>query len=96
MNIKQLSFVNVLSKSEMHVLHFCTKMCRIQRENLKWFIFRSIFSVLASVLPVSCETMIQLLQDISAVTVAVVNLEYDGSILPVKVRLTSEHTQTTF
>ncbi|XP_037836389.1 protoporphyrinogen oxidase isoform X2 [Kryptolebias marmoratus] len=39
---------------------------------------------LSCVLPVSCQTLIQLLQDISAVTVAVVNLEYDGSILPVK------------
>ncbi|XP_037533278.1 protoporphyrinogen oxidase, partial [Nematolebias whitei] len=39
---------------------------------------------LSSVLPISCQTLIQLLQDISAVTVAVVNLEYDGSILPVK------------
>ncbi|TDH12238.1 hypothetical protein EPR50_G00069800 [Perca flavescens] len=38
---------------------------------------------LASVLPPSCQTLIQLLQDISTVTVAVVNLEYEGSILPV-------------
>ncbi|XP_013884373.1 protoporphyrinogen oxidase [Austrofundulus limnaeus] len=40
--------------------------------------------VLSCVLPDSWQTLIQLLQDVSAVTVAVVNLEYDGSILPVK------------
>uniref|UniRef100_A0A3Q3JPY5 Protoporphyrinogen oxidase n=1 Tax=Monopterus albus TaxID=43700 RepID=A0A3Q3JPY5_MONAL len=39
---------------------------------------------LASSLPPSCQPLIQELQDISTVTVAVVNLEYDGSILPVK------------
>ncbi|XP_037639547.1 protoporphyrinogen oxidase [Sebastes umbrosus] len=38
---------------------------------------------LSSVLPSSCQPLIQLLQDISTVTVAVVNLEYEGSILPV-------------
>ncbi|XP_042346835.1 protoporphyrinogen oxidase isoform X2 [Plectropomus leopardus] len=38
---------------------------------------------LASVLPSSYQPLIQLLQDISTVTVAVVNLEYEGSILPV-------------
>ncbi|XP_078109749.1 protoporphyrinogen oxidase [Sander vitreus] len=38
---------------------------------------------LASILPPSCQPLIQLLQDISTVTVAVVNLEYEGSILPV-------------
>ncbi|XP_072251109.1 protoporphyrinogen oxidase [Leuresthes tenuis] len=40
-------------------------------------------TALSSVLPPSCQPLIQQLQDISAVTVAVVNLEYDGSILPV-------------
>ncbi|XP_059194622.1 protoporphyrinogen oxidase [Centropristis striata] len=39
---------------------------------------------LSSVLPSSCQPLIQLLQDICTVTVAVVNLEYDGCILPVK------------
>ncbi|KAK1895446.1 Protoporphyrinogen oxidase [Dissostichus eleginoides] len=38
---------------------------------------------LSSVLPPSCQPLSQLLQDISMVTVAVVNLEYEGSILPV-------------
>ncbi|KAI4811941.1 hypothetical protein KUCAC02_014803 [Chaenocephalus aceratus] len=38
---------------------------------------------LASILPPSCQSLSQLLQDISMVTVAVVNLEYEGSILPV-------------
>ncbi|XP_028281271.1 protoporphyrinogen oxidase [Parambassis ranga] len=39
---------------------------------------------LSSVLPPSCQPLIQQLQDISTVTVAVVNLEYDGdSLLPV-------------
>ncbi|CAK6972025.1 protoporphyrinogen oxidase [Scomber scombrus] len=38
---------------------------------------------LSSVLPLSCQPLIQQLQDISTVTVAVVNLEYEGSILPV-------------
>ncbi|XP_071325642.1 protoporphyrinogen oxidase isoform X3 [Trachinotus anak] len=38
---------------------------------------------LSSALPSSCQPLIQELQDISMVTVAVVNLEYDGSILPV-------------
>ncbi|XP_047455430.1 protoporphyrinogen oxidase [Mugil cephalus] len=38
---------------------------------------------LSSVLPPSCQPLIQQLQDISTVTVAVVNLEYDGLILPV-------------
>ncbi|XP_030580522.1 protoporphyrinogen oxidase isoform X2 [Archocentrus centrarchus] len=38
---------------------------------------------LSSVLPSSCLPLIQQLQDICSATVAVVNLEYDGSILPV-------------
>ncbi|XP_056141895.1 protoporphyrinogen oxidase isoform X3 [Lampris incognitus] len=38
---------------------------------------------LASVLPHSLQPLIQLLQDVSSVTVAVVNLEYKGSILPI-------------
>ncbi|XP_019946941.2 protoporphyrinogen oxidase [Paralichthys olivaceus] len=38
---------------------------------------------LSSALPSSCQPLIQELQDIAMVTVAVVNLEYDGSILPV-------------
>ncbi|XP_035528402.1 protoporphyrinogen oxidase [Morone saxatilis] len=38
---------------------------------------------LSSALPSSCEPLIQQLQHISTVTVAVVNLEYEGSILPV-------------
>ncbi|KAM9426782.1 protoporphyrinogen oxidase isoform 2-T2 [Pholidichthys leucotaenia] len=38
---------------------------------------------LSSVLPPSCQPLIQQLRDISSVTVALVNLEYDGSILPV-------------
>ncbi|GLD70814.1 protoporphyrinogen oxidase isoform X1 [Lates japonicus] len=38
---------------------------------------------LSSALPPACQSLIQELQDISTVTVAVVNLEYDGSILPV-------------
>lgn len=38
---------------------------------------------LASVLPPSCQPLVQQLQGIATVTVAVVNLEYDGSILPV-------------
>uniref|UniRef100_A0A665T2V6 Protoporphyrinogen oxidase n=1 Tax=Echeneis naucrates TaxID=173247 RepID=A0A665T2V6_ECHNA len=38
---------------------------------------------LSSTLPSSCQPLIQELQDIATVTVAVVNLEYDGSILPV-------------
>ncbi|KAM3613712.1 uncharacterized protein V6R79_004039 [Siganus canaliculatus] len=36
---------------------------------------------LSSVLPSSCQPLIQLLQGIDSVTVAVVNLEYEGSIL---------------
>uniref|UniRef100_A0AAQ5ZY10 Protoporphyrinogen oxidase n=1 Tax=Amphiprion ocellaris TaxID=80972 RepID=A0AAQ5ZY10_AMPOC len=38
---------------------------------------------LSSVLPSSCQPLIQQLQDVSSVTVAVINLEYEGSILPV-------------
>uniref|UniRef100_A0A8C5DA73 Protoporphyrinogen oxidase n=1 Tax=Gouania willdenowi TaxID=441366 RepID=A0A8C5DA73_GOUWI len=38
---------------------------------------------LSTVLPPSCPQLIQQLQDIAMATVAVVNLEYDGSILPV-------------
>ncbi|XP_076594182.1 protoporphyrinogen oxidase isoform X1 [Chaetodon auriga] len=38
---------------------------------------------LSSALPSSCQPLIQQLQDIDTVTVAVVNLEYEGSILPV-------------
>ncbi|XP_073342400.1 protoporphyrinogen oxidase [Pagrus major] len=38
---------------------------------------------LSAALPSSCQPLIQQLQDISSVTVAVVNLEYEGSILPV-------------
>ncbi|KAL6108729.1 ppox [Pungitius sinensis] len=40
---------------------------------------------LSSILPSSsCQPLIQLLQDIATVTVAVVNLEYEGSVLPVE------------
>ncbi|XP_029959396.1 protoporphyrinogen oxidase isoform X2 [Salarias fasciatus] len=39
---------------------------------------------LASALPSSCQPLVQQLQDIASVTVAVVNLEYEGSILPVQ------------
>uniref|UniRef100_A0A8C6L167 Protoporphyrinogen oxidase n=1 Tax=Nothobranchius furzeri TaxID=105023 RepID=A0A8C6L167_NOTFU len=39
---------------------------------------------LSCVLPPTCQSLIQQLQDISSVTVAVVNLEYEGSVLPVK------------
>ncbi|XP_061571486.1 protoporphyrinogen oxidase-like isoform X1 [Cololabis saira] len=38
---------------------------------------------LSSVLPPSCHTLVRQLQEISSATVAVVNLEYDGSVLPV-------------
>lgn len=38
---------------------------------------------LSESLPSSCQPLIQQLQDIATVTVAVVNLEYEGSILPV-------------
>ncbi|XP_036930690.1 protoporphyrinogen oxidase isoform X1 [Acanthopagrus latus] len=38
---------------------------------------------LSAALPSSCQPLIQQLQDITSVTVAVVNLEYEGSILPV-------------
>ncbi|XP_054477472.1 protoporphyrinogen oxidase [Anoplopoma fimbria] len=38
---------------------------------------------LSSILPSTYQPLIQLLQDISTVTVAVVNLEYEGSVLPV-------------
>ncbi|XP_070691616.1 protoporphyrinogen oxidase isoform X2 [Pempheris klunzingeri] len=38
---------------------------------------------LSSALPSSCQPLIQQLQDISSVTVAVVNLEYEGDVLPV-------------
>lgn len=38
---------------------------------------------LSSILPSSCQPLVQLLQDISTVTVAVVNLEYEGSVLPI-------------
>ncbi|XP_041648392.1 protoporphyrinogen oxidase [Cheilinus undulatus] len=38
---------------------------------------------LSSALPSSCQPIIEQLQDISMVTVAVVNLQYEGSILPV-------------
>ncbi|XP_077430924.1 protoporphyrinogen oxidase [Vanacampus margaritifer] len=39
--------------------------------------------VLSSVLPSSCQPLIQKLHDISCVTVAVVNLQYEGAVLPV-------------
>ncbi|TMS11225.1 Protoporphyrinogen oxidase [Larimichthys crocea] len=39
---------------------------------------------LSSVLPSSCQLLIEHLQDIFTATVAVVNLEYEGSILPVE------------
>ncbi|XP_069573352.1 protoporphyrinogen oxidase [Brachyistius frenatus] len=38
---------------------------------------------LSSSLPPSCQPLIQQLMDVSSVTVAVVNLEYEGSVLPV-------------
>ncbi|XP_061802128.2 protoporphyrinogen oxidase [Nerophis lumbriciformis] len=40
--------------------------------------------VLSGVLPSSCLPLIQQLQDISSVTVAVVNLQYEGCVLPVR------------
>lgn len=43
---------------------------------------------LCSALPSSCQPLIQQLQEIYSVTVAVVNLEYEGSVLPVLVRST--------
>lgn len=52
-----------------------------------------VFTALSSVLPPSCQPLIQQLQDICSVTVAVVNLEYDGNILPAMVRITGEQTQ---
>lgn len=39
---------------------------------------------LGAVLPSSCEPLAQLLQQVTMVTVAVVSLEYDGSVLPVQ------------
>lgn len=46
---------------------------------------------LASALPASCQPLTQQLKGIETVTVAVVNLEYEGSILPVEVRAWSLH-----
>lgn len=43
-------------------------------------------AALASMLPPAAQALSQQLQDIATVTVAVVNLEYEGSILPVTVR----------
>ncbi|KAG8009743.1 Protoporphyrinogen oxidase [Nibea albiflora] len=40
--------------------------------------------LLGSVLPSSCQLLIEYLQDIYTATVAVVNLEYEGSIMPVE------------
>lgn len=56
--------------------------------------FFVIFPALSSALPSSCEPLIQQLQDISTVTVAVVNLEYEGSILPVMVRILAARRAT--
>lgn len=39
---------------------------------------------LAAVLPPSCEPLVRLLQQVTTVTVAVVSLEYEGSVLPVQ------------
>ncbi|XP_057689107.1 protoporphyrinogen oxidase [Corythoichthys intestinalis] len=39
--------------------------------------------VLSSTLPSSCQPLVRELRDISSVTVAVVNLQYEGSVLPV-------------
>ncbi|KAM8846466.1 protoporphyrinogen oxidase [Synchiropus picturatus] len=39
--------------------------------------------VLSSVLPASCQSLIQNLQRVTMATVAVVNLQYEGSVLPV-------------
>lgn len=67
------------------------------KDDIKSFLFRalvSLFTALSSVLPRSCQPLTQQLQDISSVTVAVVNLEYDGSILPVMVRI-QESTKNT-
>lgn len=41
---------------------------------------------LSSALPPSCLPLSQQLKEIVTVTVAVVNLEYEGSVLPVEVR----------
>ncbi|XP_051263284.1 protoporphyrinogen oxidase isoform X2 [Dicentrarchus labrax] len=51
---------------------------------------------LSSALPSSCEPLIQQLQHISTVTVAVVNLEYEGSILPVTVMMGGAWFQEVF
>lgn len=39
---------------------------------------------LSAVLPPSCEPLVRLLQQVTTVTVAVVSLEYEGSVLPVQ------------
>ena len=44
-------------------------------------------AALASMLPPTAQPLSQQLREIASVTVAVVNLEYEGSVLPVTVRL---------
>ncbi|KAM4735949.1 protoporphyrinogen oxidase isoform 2-T2 [Anableps anableps] len=51
---------------------------------------------LSCILPSSCQSLIQQLEDISAVTVAVVSLEYEGSILPVTVMMGGAWFQNVF
>lgn len=54
----------------------------IPHKKTKW---RSL-PALSSVLPSSCLPLTQQLMEIETVTVAVVNLEYEGCVLPVEVR----------
>ncbi|XP_043972168.1 protoporphyrinogen oxidase isoform X2 [Gambusia affinis] len=51
---------------------------------------------LSCILPPSCQGLVQQLQDISTVTVAVASLEYEGSILPVTVMMGGAWFQNVF
>lgn len=51
---------------------------------------------LASALPSAAQPLSQQLREIATVTVAVVNLEYEGSVLPVTVRTLNENEAICF
>uniref|UniRef100_A0A3P9JVG3 Protoporphyrinogen oxidase n=1 Tax=Oryzias latipes TaxID=8090 RepID=A0A3P9JVG3_ORYLA len=68
-------------KAERQTPGFCPNCVGCERSSSPPLFFSV---ALACVLPPSCQSLTQMLQDVHAVTVAVVNLEYDGSILPVQ------------
>lgn len=68
---------------------FQVKLAHLVKINYFTAISICIFTALASVLPPTAQPLTEQLRSIASATVAVVNLEYEGFVLPVTVRLYS-------